>query len=207
MKTNKVMRYLGGLFVVALMLLSVGGAQAAPKKKKADVYFGAIKSVDTVKRVVHVDVINVNHKTKGKGPRTFRVAPDAGFNIEQMDGKMMRNMTLHNVAESSWIWVSSYDGETAVGMTGSAYTSYLGTLVEAQGNTIRVKLDERTRGARRNKIRANDEPRIFLITEKVLYRYKGKIIDPSFIASDAYLRVTTLEKGGVVMITVLDKKK
>lgn len=207
MKANQVMRYVGGFLLAALLLLSVGGAQAAPKKKKADVYFGAIKSVDTVNRVVHVDVINVNHNPKRKGPRSFVVAPNAGFNIEQMDGKIVRNMTLHNVAESSWIWVSSYDGETAIGMTGSALTSYIGTLVEVQGSTIRVKLDERTRGARRDRISSKEEPRSFLITEKVLYRYKGKIIDPSFIAHDAYLRITTLEKGGVVMITVLDKKK
>jgi hypothetical protein len=207
MKANKVMRYLGGIFLVALLLISVSSAQAAPKKKKADVYFGALKSVDVANRIVHVDVINVNHKSKGKGPRSFTVATDAGFSIEQMDGKIVRNMTLHNVAESSWIWVSSYDGQTAVGMTGSPYTSYLGNLVDVQGGTIRVKLDERTRGARRNKIPATDEPRSFMLTEKVLYRYNGKIIHPSFIASDAYLRVTSLEKGGVVMITVLDKKK
>ncbi len=207
MRTSKILRFIGGLLFAALLLLSVDSAQAAPKKKKADVYFGAIKSVDTVNRVVHVDVINVNHNSKRRGPRSFTVAPNAGFNIEQMDGKIVRNMTLHNVAESSWIWVSSYDGETAIGMTGSSFTSYLGTLVEVQGSTVRVKLEERTRGTRRNKIPATDEPRSFLITEKVLYRYKGKIIDPSFIAHDAYLRVTTLEKGGVVMITVLDRKK
>ncbi len=207
MRKNQIMRFIGGLFLAALLLLSVGGAQAAPKKKKADVYFAKIKSVDTVNRVVHVDVINLNHSSKVRGPRSFVVAPDAGIGIEQMDGKMMRKMTLHNVAEASWIWISSDDGKNTRNLTASSLTSYRGTLVEMKGSTILVKLDERSRGAREERISPKEEPRSFLITGKVLYRYKGKIIDPSFVAHDAYLRITTLEKGGVVMITVLDKKK
>lgn len=196
---------MSGLGLVILLQLSTAGTQAAPKKKKADVYFGSNEHVDTVNRRVHMDVYNVNHSNKRKGKFTFAIAPDTDINIARPDGKMMRNMTIHNLADMQWIWVSSFDGRTTRGLTGSAYTSYFGTLVAMEGSVITLKLNERRIGARRYKISAKEEPRGFEVPAKVLLHYKGKPVDPSFVGVGDSLQVTKLEKGGVVLITVLRK--
>lgn len=192
-----------GLVCCLAGLLGANAVQAA--QEKGDVYFGEIKSVDTVNRVVSIDMININRNEKAKGIRSFFVAPDANIVIERPDGRFDKNMTIYNVAVSRWAWIASFDGETTRDMSASGLTSYRGTLLEVQGNTIQLQLKERRRGARRDAISSKEKPRSFEIPENIVCRYKGKQIPPSLIGLGTYLEVTRQEKGGVVLVTVLDE--
>jgi hypothetical protein len=192
------------LLFVAAFLLGARGVKASPEK--GVVYFGLLKSVDTVNRVIHMEVLNTQagESLKKKEMRSFLITPDAKIGIEQPNGKTMQNMTLHNVATCRWVWVDSRDGEISWKVTATPYVSYRGYLVEAEGNQITLKLNMRRVGSRRNGISEKTPPRKFSVLEDTPCFYKGKQISPSLIGPNTYLEVTSLEDGGVVLINVLD---
>lgn len=196
------------LLVVTALLLSVNAVKASPgSPEKGDVYFGLLKSVDTANRVIHMEVHNINIRERAEKDeklRSFYIHPNAKIGIEQPNGKMMQNMTLHNVAVSRWVWVATHDGEVSADVTASSYISFRGYLMEAQSNQITLKLNRRRVGRRVSSIGEKTAPRTFTIPGGVPILYKGQQVSPSLIGPGAHLEVTSLDGGGVVLITVQD---
>jgi hypothetical protein len=205
---KKLNRFVPCLVVVAALLLSACGGKASPgSPEKGDVYFGLLKSVDTANRIIHMEVHNINIRERAEKEdksRSFYIHPNAKIIIEQPNGKMMPNMTLHNVAVSRWVWVATHDGEISADVAASSYVSFRGHLTKAEGNQITLKLNRRRVGRRVSSIGEKTPPRTFNIPGGTSILYKGQPVSPSLIGVGAHLEVTSLEGGGVVLITVHD---
>ena len=209
MKEKRLNRFVLCLLVAVALLLSANGVKASPgSPEKGDVYFGLLKSVDIANRIIHMEVHNINIRErveKDEKMRSFFIHPNAKIGIEQPNGKMMQNMTLHNVAVSRWVWVATHDGEVSADVTASSYISFRGHLQEAAGNQIKLKLNRRRVGRRVSSIGEKTEPRTFNIPGGVPILYKGRQVSPSLIGPGAHLEVTSVDGGAVVLITVQDE--
>ena len=196
--------FISCLLFVATLLSGASGVKASPEK--GVVYFGLLKSVDTTNRVIQMEVLNLKagESLKKKETRSFLITPDAKIGIEQPNGKIMQNMTLHNVMASRWVWVASHDGEVSWEVTATSYVSDRGYLVEAEGEQVTLKLNMRRIGRRRIGVSEKTPPRKFTIAEGTPCFYKGKQISPSLIGPNTYLEVTSLDGGAVVLVTILD---
>lgn len=208
MVKKRLKSFVSGCLFLSVLLLGANAVQASPgSPEKGDVYFGLLKSVDTANRVIHMEVHNINIRERAEKEdkmRSFLIHPYAKISIEQPDGKMMQNMTLHNVAVSRWVWVATHDGEISADVAASSYISFRGHLMEAKGNQITLKLNRRRVGRRVSSIGEKTPPRTFNIPGGVPILYKGQQVSPSLIGPGAHLEVTSLDGGGVVLITVQD---